>query len=275
MSNFWKRTLTGTFLVALLVGAILWNEYTYGILFLLITLLGALELSSLFTSKGILIPKGLVAFATLCTFVFSYYSQKGFEVPTIFLILPILSFSIFALFTNKPNSLNSLVYTLFVPIYVALPFSFLNNIAFFNQTYNPILVVGFFTLIWSNDTGAYLVGSTMGKHPLLRRISPKKTIEGFIGGVLFALGIAIIFFYTSHTFRLVDWISMALLISFGGTIGDLVESMIKRNLEIKDSGSILPGHGGILDRFDAVLFAAPLVACYLWLVENGFNFLFI
>lgn len=275
MSNFWKRTITGSILVATLVAAILFNQHTYGVLFLIITVMSALELSKLFIQKGIAVPRILISFLAALVFIFNYLLQQGIGVPYIYLILPILSVFALELFANKENSLNNLVYTLFIPLYIALPFSFLSNIAFFNAVYSPVLLLGFFIFMWSNDTGAYLVGSSLGKHPLLKRISPKKTIEGFLGGVLLVQLVAAAIFYYTNTFRLVDWMAIGLIVSISGTIGDLIESMIKRNLEVKDSGSLFPGHGGFLDRFDGVLFAAPMVACYLYLVGNGFNFLFI
>ena len=249
--------------MAALVAAILWNEFSYGILFLTVTVLGVAELSKLFKVKGIAV-QGIIAVLTgTLIFAFSYLNQKGFSAPLTFLILPILAIFIFELFVDKEDSLRNIIYSIFIPIYVALPLSFLNNIAFFNGVYNSTLLLGFFILMWSNDTGAYLIGSTMGKHPLFKRISPKKTLEGFFGGVLFVQLIVVIIFYTTHSMRLLDWSIIGLIISLGGTVGDLVESLLKRNLEVKDSGSILPGHGGILDRFDGVIFAAPMVACYL------------
>ncbi len=275
MSNFWKRTITGSILVATLIAAILWNQYSFGILFLIITVMSSLELSKLFIQTGVAVPRIIIAFLAALIFIFNYTVQQGVGVPYIYLIIPILSIFAYELFANKKNSLNNLVYTMFVPIYVSLPFSFLSNIAFFNEVYSPVLLLGFFVFMWSNDTGAYLVGSSMGKHPLLKRISPKKTIEGFLGGVLLVQIVAILIFYLTTTFRLVDWMAIGLIVSISGTVGDLVESMLKRNLDVKDSGSLFPGHGGLLDRFDGVLFAAPMVACYLYLVGNGFNFLFI
>jgi phosphatidate cytidylyltransferase len=132
-----------------------------------------------------------------------------------------------------------------------------------NNEFNYELLIGFFILNWSGDTGAYLVGSAIGKNKLLERISPKKTIEGSLGGLILTVLIA---YFISMVFKqvsLLDWIIVAILIVIFGTAGDLFESMIKRKAEVKDSGTLIPGHGGILDRFDSILFSAPVVFIYL------------
>ena len=150
--------------------------------------------------------------------------------------------------------------------YITLPFVFIVKISFGTNDYNPKIILGLFVLIWTNDTFAYLVGKSMGKHKLFERVSPKKTIEGFLGGVVFAAfaGFLISKLYIqpkpefSNTSILI-WTIIALIVSIFGTIGDLIESKFKRIAGIKDSGSIMPGHGGILDRLDSVIFVAPII----------------
>lgn len=150
--------------------------------------------------------------------------------------------------------------------YIVLPFIFITKISFGIKDYNPKIIIGLFILIWTNDTFAYLVGKSMGKHKLFERISPKKTIEGFIGGVVFAVfaGFLISKLYIKPSAHFSEksiliWTIIAIIVGFFGTIGDLIESKFKRIAGIKDSGNIMPGHGGILDRLDSVIFVAPIV----------------
>ena len=126
----------------------------------------------------------------------------------------------------------------------------------------PAFLTGYFIITWAYDTGAYLYGRQFGKHKLFERISPKKTWEGTIGGSGIALLVALVLFFIVKDVNLFDWIALTIMILVFGTFGDLVESLIKRNLKIKDSGSVLPGHGGILDRFDSILISAPFVFLY-------------
>ncbi len=147
-----------------------------------------------------------------------------------------------------------------------LPFVFIVKISFGTNDYNPKIILGLFILIWTNDTFAYLVGKSMGKHKLFERVSPKKTIEGFLGGMLFAAfaGFLISKLYIQPTPEfsnksILIWTIIAIIVSIFGTIGDLIESKFKRIAGVKDSGSIMPGHGGILDRLDSVIFVAPII----------------
>ena len=134
------------------------------------------------------------------------------------------------------------------------------------QVYNGLLVLSIFILIWVNDTFAYLTGRWLGKHPLFSRVSPGKTIEGSIGGLLFTIAAAIGIFYWQHQFTMIQYCILAVIVCVGATLGDLIESMLKRSLDIKDSGNIIPGHGGILDRMDATLVTAWLVYFYCQLI---------
>jgi len=270
VKNFFTRTITGILFVVLIVSAIVLSHYFFAIVFLLVTIMCLLEYYTILHEKINLLLKvsGLVAGSLIFILCFIVSTEiVGYK----FLILAIpLVFMIFLieLFTNDKNQQTNAGYVVSGIIYVALPLSILNfyYIPEFNGgrvAYNTLL--GFFILIWIHDVAAYLVGSTMGKHKLFERISPKKTWEGSIGAIVISILIAYYLPKIFNGFHTQDWIIIALLIVVFGTFGDLVESMIKRMANIKDSGKLLPGHGGVLDRFDAVLFASPAVFVYLLL----------
>ena len=157
-------------------------------------------------------------------------------------------------------------------VYIALPIGLLSFLAFEPSStflfYNPWLLLSFFAFIWINDTGAFLVGSAIGKKRLFERISPKKSWEGFWGGIAFNLVLAYILSTQFNVLSQLEWYGLAITVSIFATLGDLCESLLKRTLQIKDSGSILPGHGGMLDRFDSVLLAAPAAVIYLFLCHQ-------
>jgi len=195
-----------------------------------------------------------------------------------FLALFLLPAMILELYCNKEKPFDSLAHTFFPVLYAGLPLCLFPFAAFShtglstllpcNGVFSPGVVIGFFTLIWANDTGAYLAGITFGRHKLFERISPKKTWEGFIGGIILA---AVSGWLLSGWFGVVNdmqWVAIALIVSVFGTYGDLVESMLKRSVGVKDSGGILPGHGGFLDRFDSALFAFPAVYLFTLLVVH-------
>ena len=164
------------------------------------------------------------------------------------------------LFKKNPKPFRNIALTFLSIIYITLPITLLHFLAFKDGQFGALPVLYFFILVWVNDSGAYLVGVSMGKHKLYERISPKKTIEGFAGGIAFNLAAAYLIHNYSQIGNLWIWLVAALVISVAGTAGDLIESMLKRSLNVKDSGTFLPGHGGILDRFDAALFTAPMVS---------------
>lgn len=153
-------------------------------------------------------------------------------------------------------------------IYIVVPFSLIVQIPFLNSDFNYIntTILGVFILIWTNDSFAYLVGKNIGKHKLLERISPNKTIEGFLGGMLFTFIASYFIAQQFTTLKLIHWIFIAGIVSVFGVLGDLIESMFKRQANIKDSSKLIPGHGGFLDRFDSVIFAAPFIFIYLQLI---------
>ncbi len=157
-------------------------------------------------------------------------------------------------------------YLILGQVFIALPFSLLNFLVFPSGEFNPVFLLSLFVLIWTNDTGAYVVGISFGKHKLFERISPKKSWEGFFGGIFFALILAYFLPQITGEIDILRWFGFALIAVVFGTWGDLIESLIKRTVDVKDSGNILPGHGGLLDRFDSLLFAVPLIYIYLQIV---------
>jgi len=193
-----------------------------------------------------------------------------------FLILVpmILVIMIIELYRKQEKPFDSLAHTFFPVLYIGIPFSMLPFSAFSGsrlasllpnglEMFSPGIIIGFFILIWANDTGAYLAGITLGKHRLFERISPKKSWEGFFGGVVLAAAAA---WFLSGWLGVVDraeWVVIAVIISVSGTYGDLIESMLKRSTGVKDSGTIMPGHGGFLDRFDSALLSFPMVFLFI------------
>jgi len=186
-------------------------------------------------------------------------------------ILFFISFSI-ELFRNKEKPFENISVTLFGVIYTVLPFAFFHYIAcpisnaamvFASQNYEPFLVFGLFLLIWSNDTFAYLVGSFVGKNKMFERISPGKTWEGTIGGAVLTIVFASFFNNWFGSFSFYQWMVIGGIVAIMGTIGDLIESMLKRSVGVKDSGNVMPGHGGILDRFDSLIYVLPFVFLFI------------
>jgi phosphatidate cytidylyltransferase len=169
---------------------------------------------------------------------------------------------------NKISLLKSKRY-LYIIFYIISGFVFLALIPFTNKDFEPQIILGIFILAWTNDTFAYLVGKSFGKRKLMEKISPKKTIEGFFGGIVGALFASFIFFkFTSISeYNLIFWLFLALLVSVLGTIGDLIQSKFKRLAGVKDSGNIMPGHGGVYDRLDSIIFAGPFIYLFIIIIN--------
>ncbi len=277
MNDFLQRLITGIFFIVAIIGSIAWNHYSFTAMFSLITVLGLLEFYSLLNTENIYPQKILGAVSGGAIFLINAgvnYGYFGRE----YLFLSFLFFFIFfgvELFRKKSNPFTNIAFTFFSIIYIAIPLSLLINITSISVgeeqhiVYRPWILIAYFLLVWASDSGAYVSGRLFGRHKLFPRISPNKTWEGSIGGAFFVLGFGYLIYWLIPTLGLspvltfVDWIIMGAIIVVMGTFGDLIESLLKRSIYIKDSGSILPGHGGILDRFDSVFMSAPFVFVYL------------
>ncbi len=262
MNNFVVRLLTGIVYVALITGSIVCNSYTFLALFSLVTVLCLWEFYGLINrGKQTNIRPASGCFGGLLLFVSSYlYASETFSHFVFFpYLIYVAALLIYELYGKQKDPLSHLAYTILGQCYIALPVSLLNMVAFQQNnegvTYYPLLILALFVFIWINDSGAYLVGILIGKHRLFPRISPKKSWEGFFGGLFFTAAGSLVFAHFEPAIPVYHWIALSLIIVIFGTWGDLVESLIKRTLDVKDSGNSLPGHGGFLDRFDSLLLA--------------------
>lgn len=273
MNNFTKRTLTAIVFVAVLLGCTYWNQYSFTLLFGIISILGTWEFYGLAERTNHQPQKilGTVAGAVLFG-SFALTAIGNYPIQLLMINIPIL-FMVFIreLYTRASQPFANIAFTLLGIIYVALPFSLLNFITTYNNSYNYELLFGFFFILWSNDTGAYLTGSAIGKRKLFARVSPGKSWEGSAGGAVFSYVVAYIISSWYTSINTIDWMIIATILIVIGTLGDLVESLFKRSINVKDSGSILPGHGGILDRFDSLIMASPFVFTYLYFIKGMFN----
>ncbi len=243
------------------------GEYTFGLLFGAI-LLGTLhEFFNITSSLGFKPHRFIASLTGGLIFVLSFLISSG-------RIGPLWFFSIFPfvlitfaneLFANKKHPLQNIAISLAALIYSAVPLSLSNYLVFskLDGNYSPQLFLALLVIIWVYDSGAYLFGVSFGKHRLYERISPKKSWEGAIGGTAAAVAVSALIANYIPQIALTHWLILSFLIVFAATLGDLTESMIKRQFGVKDSGTIFPGHGGILDRFDSLLFAIPVFVCYL------------
>jgi phosphatidate cytidylyltransferase len=280
--NLVQRTVTGVLFVAVLVGCILGGFASFGILFMLIAVLAVREFCTLVNAQaGVRVntPICMLAAAALflCFFYYGLMPQDGTGIFVPYLVL-LLYLMVSELYKQRGNPIHNWAYAMMSQLYVALPFSLLSVLAFSTGAvstdgeltvtgYNPVLPLSIFVFTWINDTGAYCTGMLFGKHRLFERISPKKSWEGSIGGGVFALLASVGMAHCFPFLTLSAWMGLALTVVIFGTWGDLCESLLKRTLGIKDSGNILPGHGGWLDRFDSTLLAVPAAVVYLYFVQ--------
>ena len=210
--------------------------------------------------------KGFAAYIFFAALLFLLLKRQDSYATIIILGITLLSsaFLLYQLFTKKEMTYSSDRNKLELTIrYVIFSISFLILLPFFDNTFHPYLMISILTLIWVNDSFAFLVGKNFGKNKLFVSVSPNKTIEGFLGGLAFALLSSILISKFNRDFTMINWLIIGLLVSVIGTWGDLIESKFKRQANVKDSGNIMPGHGGILDRLDSLLFVAPFVYLYI------------
>lgn len=293
MKNFIVRTITGVFFVAAIVLCFL-NPLAMVFLFLLITTMTMWEYTGLVNGiEGVQVNRFISSaaaaflFLGMMAYTMGITSRSGMPAATSFLpyLVTIIYLFVSELYTGNKNAINDWAYTMLGQMYIALPFSMINLLAFQNvgnaTTFNNILPLSVFIFLWANDTGAYLSGSLFGKHKLFPRISPGKSWEGSIGGGILVMIVAAVIGWLTFNFQadinanaadsqmthIITWVGMGLVVVFFGTWGDLIESLFKRTIGIKDSGNILPGHGGMLDRFDSSLMAIPACAVYIYAVQ--------
>ncbi len=277
MKNFIIRTITGVIFVAAIVASFLRPEAMV-LLFSIVTGLTIWEFTGLVNEREnvtinrfICTVAGVYFFFAMTYFCSDLYGGVAKSVVFIPYLITIIYLLIAELYLKQDDPVQDWAYTMLSQMYIALPFSLLNVLAFTSDSsgvvvFNTLLPLSVFVFLWMNDTGAYCVGSLIGRHKLFPRISPGKSWEGSIGGavVVLAVAAAISIYIDDVMLTLPQWLGLGLVVVVFGTWGDLVESLFKRTLGIKDSGNILPGHGGMLDRFDSSLLAIPAAVVYLY-----------
>ena len=274
MKNFIQRAITGLIFVAVLIGCIIGSPLSFGVLFCIISAMATAEFCNLMNQQeGVKMNRNICVLGSMTLFLcFFYYgmnpAQTGIFIPYLIIIIYLM---ISELYLKKEHPLNSWAYAMLSQLYVGLPFALLNVLAFqsngIGSEYLFILPLSIFGFNWINDTGAYCTGMLLGKHPLFKRISPKKSWEGSIGGATLSVAASFALAQFFPIMSTAAWVGMSLVVVVFGTWGDLTESLMKRHLGIKDSGNILPGHGGMLDRFDSAIMAIPAAVVYLYFIS--------
>jgi phosphatidate cytidylyltransferase len=267
------RAITAFFFTIVMLGSIFFGAYTFTGFYLLLSVFALAEFYTLIRTADIKAHTviGLTVSALIFVLNASYHFMVGVEAKYLLLLIPLIfSVFLFELYRKDKAPFSNIAFTFAGLLFVTIPFCFYYSLGFLNDwnDYNFHLPLAFLLMLWASDTGAYLFGRKLGAHKLFERHSPKKTWEGFFGGMFTSVLVSFIVSFLFKEISFVVWAGMAVLIVSFGTLGDLVESMLKRSLNAKDSGSLLPGHGGLLDRFDGLLIAAPIVYAYLYLILN-------
>jgi phosphatidate cytidylyltransferase len=270
LPNLAQRIITGVLGAIAVIFGVAFSEWTYFLVFFLICLFTLLEFYKLAGVDGLLPLRTFGTFCGMVIFSLSFFVERGDISPKYyFVIFPLVSvvymIKLYKRLERKPFT--NIAFTFLGIFYVAIPFALLNIAAFNNGQYNFEIIWGSLFILWATDTGAYFAGTYFGKSKLFPRISPKKSWEGAVGGAVLALVFAVGIAYFFKSFLMWQWLVIAAIIIVGGIYGDLVESLLKRSIEIKDSGDALPGHGGFLDRFDGLLISAPSIVAFIELVQ--------
>ncbi len=281
VKNLITRAITGVIFVAIIVSCFLRPE-TMIMLFALVTAMTVWEYTGLVDDiDGVNVNRFITTAAGTYLFLAIAGYCSGITPAAVFIpyLLTIVYLFISELYAKAPNPINNWAYTMLPQLYIALPLAMVNALAFRGTAdgiaFTPLLPLSIFVFLWTNDTGAYCSGSLFGRNKLFPRISPGKSWEGSIGGGLLVMVVAALIGWGEQTgaltyantgFSIVQWLGLGLTVVFFGTWGDLVESLFKRTLGIKDSGNILPGHGGMLDRFDSSLLALPAAVVYVYTI---------
>ena len=259
------RILTGLLGASLILAGSAFGQWTYFCIFFIICILSTIEFYRLTWLDGMLPLKFLGTVNCLLLFTITFLVEAGLIAPKFyFCLLPVLALIFLVkLYKKEDKPFTNIAYTFLGIFYIGLPFSLLNFTVFASGHYNSHLVIGIMLILWCSDVGAYFVGVRYGKRKLFERVSPKKSWEGMIGAFLLALAASYILGRYFHDLNTLQWAIIAVIIVITGTYGDLVESLFKRSISIKDSGKILPGHGGFLDRFDGLLISLFFIVFYL------------
>ena len=268
MKNFLVRTCSGFIYALLIIGSIAAGPVYFGILVFVFLMLALVELYKISFAEGFRINRVLfIAPAVILYLLIFYWSfnQQFYLTPGLFGLFHLLL--VFQLFSrDKPLIFNRPGFAVLPIVYVAIPLALLNYLYYLPAGMNKEIVVGYFIIIWLNDTFAYLTGKLFGRHKMFESVSPNKTWEGSLGGFVFGLAGAYLISLVATNMDLFQWLGLAFVTIVLGTFGDLFESLLKRRANLKDSGKIIPGHGGLLDRLDSILISSPFVFLYMYFI---------
>lgn len=265
-NNLTQRIIAGIIGAMVIILGLYYGPWTYFFIFLAISIVTQLEFYKLVGLDGML---PLKTFGTLCgsaLFVITFLVEYGaISSKYYYLIFPIAAcvYLIYLYKKEEKKPFTGVAFTMLGMVYVGIPFALLNVIVFYSGEYHFVLPLGLLLILWANDTGAYFAGVRYGKRKLFERVSPKKSWEGSMGGTVLAILMAYAISEMTDFLALEYWFCITAIIIIAGTYGDLVESLFKRSIEIKDSGRLIPGHGGFLDRFDGLLLSTPFIAAFL------------
>jgi phosphatidate cytidylyltransferase len=261
-----QRIIAAIFGGALLISSIIYSEWSYFVIFFLICMFASLEFYKLLGLDGNLPLKSYGTVNSLFIYTLTFLIARQ-SLETKYYLLIFISLSavyLIKLYIKKDKTpFTNIAFTFLGIIYVGIPFALLNLAIFYDNSYNYEIILGSLFMLWASDTGAYFAGKNFGRRKLFERVSPKKTWEGSLGGTIAAVSVGIVLSYYFTSMPVWKWIAISLIIVVAGTYGDLVESLFKRSIRIKDSGRSIPGHGGFLDRFDGLLIAAPFIVAFV------------